>query len=245
MKRMIKRILLLTLAAVCCVAVVVCGAYCFAQPDSSVCEEVCIVVKDSADQQFVDAHELETYLKNKSCYSHGKCMSDVDCHRIEECLLGHEMLRTVQCYKSPFGKVCISVKQRIPVLSVVSLDGCYYVDSDRQIMPIRGEMKTDIPLFKGSVSKRAAQEEYFDFAIWLTDDDYWNERILAIQVVNPKYLVLTQQDQVGKIVLGEIDNYQSKLMKLRKLYTKGFDQIGYPECKEYDLRFAGQVICRR
>lgn len=241
---MIKKILLWTLAVICCTAVIGVGVYCSTQSDSSVCEEVCIVVKDSAKLQFVDARELERYLTSKSCYSYGQTMSQVDCHKIEECLLEHDMVREAMSYKSPFGKVYVSVKQRVPILSVVSQNGCYYVDADRKIMPIKGEMKKDIPMFKGVVSERAAKEELYDFATWLVKDNYWSKRVDGIQVVSPKYIVLQQTESKGKIVLGPIDDYESKLMKLRKLYTKGFDKIGYPEYREYDLRFVGQVVCR-
>jgi len=33
--------------------------------------------------------------------------------------------------------------------------------------------------------------------------------------------------------------------RLQKLYTKGFDKIGYTDYREYDLRFDGQVVGRR
>jgi hypothetical protein len=56
---------------------------------------------------------------------------------------------------------------------------------------------------------------------------------------------LKQEGIDAKIILGSLDGYVEKLSKLQKLYTKGFDKIGYPECKEYDLRFEGQVVSRK
>lgn len=244
MKRMIKNVLLWTAAVICCVAVIVVGAYCSTQRDSAVCDDVHIVVKDSSIRQFVNSEELELFLAKKSCYPQGESMSAIDCHEIEQCLLAHEMVRHVECYKSPLGHVYIAVKQRVPVLGVISNNGCYYVDSDRKLMPVRGEMN-QLPVFSGSVSERAAREEYFDFAMWLMDDDFWAPRICRIHVNNPKNIVLSQVEKQSKIILGEIVGFDEKLHKLQKLYTKGFDRIGYPECKEYDLRFANQVVCRK
>lgn len=242
---MIKKVLLLTAAVICCTAVVVGGVWCSAQQDSSSCTEVSIVVKDSVKRQFVDAAELEFYLKRKHCYPHGVSMEMVDCHAIEQYLCQHDMVRTAQCYKSPFGKVNIVVTQRVPVLGVVSNDGTYYVDSDRRVMPVRGEMSSEVPLFRGSVSQRAATEEYFEFVTWLSDDSYWSSRISGVHVYNPKHLVLTQEGLSAKIILGTLDEYPAKLDKLRKLYTKGLDEMGYPEYREYDLRFANQVVGRK
>lgn len=244
MKRMIKKVLLLTAAGICLAAVVAGGVYCSAQCDSSICNEVHIVVKDSLKRQFVAANELELFLLRNSYYPLGESMGVVDCYKIEQCLLSHEMVREVESYKSPFGQVYISVKQRVPVLGVVSNDGCYYVDSDRRVMPVRGEM-SGVPVFSGAVSERAARDEYFDFAKWLVGNDFWSARIHRIQVNTPRNIVLNQEGQTSKIILGGIDGYEAKLQKLRKLYTKGFDKIGYPECREYDLRFTNQVVCRK
>ena len=245
MKRMVKKIVLLSVAILCCVAVVWGGAWCSAQRDSSPCTEVHIVVRDSMERQWVDANELENYLQRHHVYPLGLMMEQIDCHAIEQCLLGHEMVRKVECFKSPFGHVHVEVTQRIPVLSVVANDGCYYVDSDRRIMPIRRQMNVDVPVFRGAVSQRAAAEEYFDFVVWLSDSRYWKSRIHDIHVLNPKSLILKQEGIDAKIILGSLDGYVEKLSKLQKLYTKGFDKIGYPECKEYDLRFEGQVVSRK
>ena len=164
---MVKKILISTAAVVCCMAVVGGGVWCSVVCKSSPCTQVCIVVKDSVKRQFVDAFELEHYLKRNACYPQGDSMRMVDCYAIEQCLLRHDMVRKAECYKSPFGKVSIAVSQRVPVLAVVSNNGCYYVDSDRRVMPIRGELDHRLHVLKGAVTERAAREEYFDF--WFCD----------------------------------------------------------------------------
>ena len=172
MKRMVKKIVLLSVAILCCVAVVWGGAWCSAQRDSSPCAEVQIVVKDSLERQFVDADELASYLRRHRLYPLGLSMESVDCHAIECCLQGHEMVRKVECYKSSFGTVCVDVTQRVPVLSVVANDGSYYVDSDRRVMPVRKQIDVDVTVFRGVVGPRAATEEYYDFVLWLRDNHY-------------------------------------------------------------------------
>jgi cell division protein FtsQ len=245
MKIMVKKVLLMTVAAVCCVTVLVGGVWCSTRCNSSPCTEVSIVVKDSLKRHFVDATEIEGYLKSKGCYPLGDSMRLVDCHSIEQCLLNHDMVRKAECYQSPFGKVSIMIYQRIPVMGVVSNDGCYYVDSERRVMPVRGEMDNALLILRGAVSERAAREEYYDFVEWLSADEYWSTRIRDIYVHNPKNLVLRQKELKAKIILGELDGYAGKMEKLRVLYTQGLDEIGYPDYSEYDLRFDKQVVGRK
>ena len=242
---MVKKIFLIVAVVLCCGAVVVGGAWCSAQNDDSPCQVVDIVVNDSLQRQFVDTDALELFLQRNGYFPAGKRMSEVDCHAMEQCLLKHDMVRTASCYKSPFQTVYIRVTQRIPMLSVVSDNGCYYVDTDRRVMPAREKIQVEVLVFKGNVSSRAAVEEYFDFVEWLNDNHYWRALIKEVQVKNPKHLVLNQNGHSAKIILGPLDNYENKLNKLKKLYTKGLDQIGYPDYREYDLRFDSQVVGRK
>jgi cell division protein FtsQ len=240
----VKKVLLAVVTTVCCVTVLVGGVWCSRQVDSSLCTQVEVLVEDSLSRQYVDVTELEMYLKSRGCYALDKVMSTVDCHRIEQTLLEHDMIRTASCYTTPFGAVHVRVTQRIPVLCVKTAEGNYLVDSDRRVMPYRSGMKLDLPVFTGAISQRAATEEYFDFVMWLKSNSYWNTRISDVYVRNPKMLVLSQTDYSAKIVLGKLDGYEAKLSRLRNLYKKGFDILGYPECRELDLRFSGQVVRR-
>ena len=242
---MVKKILLTIAVVISWGAVVVGGAWCSAQHDDSPCSELRIVVEDSLKRQFVETDELEGFLKRSDHYPLSKAMALIDCHAIEGYMMNHEMVRSAACYKSPFGCVYVCVTQREPVLKVVGNDGCYYVDSDRRVMPLRKQIEADVPVFRGAISKRAASEEYFDFVQWLNSNHYWGERIQDIYVYNTRYLVLSQKDLHAKIVLGDLSGYADKLAKLQKLYTQGFEKIGYPEYREYDLRFAGQVVGRK
>lgn len=240
----VTKVLLTVVTTVCCAAVLAGGIWCSRQVDASLCTQVDIVVEDSVSRQYVDAMELEGYLKARGCYALTKAMSEVDCHMIEQALLKHEMIRTASCYKTPFGAVRIRVTQRVPVLCVKTAEGNYLVDADRRVMPYRSGMKLDVPVFTGAINKCAATEEYYDFVLWLQDNSYWGERIRDVYVRNPKLVVLSQKDYSAKIVLGKLDGYEDKLARLRSLYKKGFDVLGYPECRELDLRYAGQVVRR-
>ena len=239
----VKSILLAVIAILCSVTVLVGGIVCSHQRDVSICSQVEITVQDSLYRQYVNSYELEAYLRLKGCYSLGKVMSDIDCHQIERVLLDHNMIRTASCYKTTFGEVRIRVTQRVPVMCIKTQEGKYFVDTDRRIMSYCQGV-VGIPTITGTISQRAAVEEYYDFVLWLKDNSYWCNRIKNIHIYNPKYVVLTQSDYSAKIVLGQLDDYVNKLARLRKLYKKGFDVLGYPDCRELDLRFTGQVVRR-
>ena len=240
----VKRIILIVIATICCIAVLTGATICSLQPDSSTCERVDVVVKDSTERQYVSATELEYYLKSQKLYCQGHAMESIDCHVIEQALLKHKMIRTATCYKNPFGAVQVRVTQRVPVLCVKGRSEVYLVDMDRNIMPYPKCGTVDVPVFTGSVTKSVATTEYYDFVMWLKGNSYWSKRIKSVYVKSSNYLVLSQEDHDAKIILGRLDDYENKLDRLRTLYKKGFEKVGYPECRELDLRFDGQVVKR-
>lgn len=215
------------------------------RPTQLPCAWLRVEVTDSLDRRFVESDELRRMLQREGLVPKGLSMEEISCQAIEDCLMKHDMVRTAECFKLVNGGVCVRVTQRVPALYVMSNEGSYYVDTDREIMPVCKTIDVDVPRFKGAVGKRAATEEYFDFALWLTKNRYWKSRIQDVQVVNPKHLVLHQKDDRGKIILGDLSQYEHKLDKLQKLYTKGLEYIDYQNYREYDLRYQGQVIGRK
>ena len=50
---------------------------------------------------------------------------------------------------------------------------------------------------------------------------------------------------MGKIILGDLSQYEQKLDKLQKVYTKEADYMNDKNYREFDLRYKGQVIGRK
>ena len=238
------KMLVLACAILLSIATWVVGAWASKQPTDAECQRLEILLCDSAQYQFVSVDELQRTLQRRALLPVGKRWDEVSCQEIEQCLLQHDMIRTAECYKTSTGDVCVRLTQRVPMLYVTTAEGSYYVDTDRRVMPVRSSIEVSVPIFKGNVSQRAATEEYFDFVCWLQNDSYWNQRITQVHVRSPKQHVLKQRHVEGDILLGDLQGYEQKMERLRKLYVKGFDKIGYKSYKEYDLRYQGQVVGR-
>ena len=239
-----KNVVLGVIATILVVGTLVVGAWASKQPSKRTCKYLEIQLTDSLERRFVSVEEMRNLVRSSGLNPVGETMADVSCHAIEQCLEGHDMIRDAQCYKLPNGGIRIRLQQRVPMFLVVSNDGSFYVDTDRKVMPVRSTIDVAVPIVKGTISKCVVVREQPGFTAWLTKHDYWRTRIEHVQVHNPKYLVLSQNNMTATIVLGELKGYKRKLNKLQKLYTKGFDQMGYKPYKEYDLRFEGQVVGR-
>jgi cell division protein FtsQ len=112
-------------------------------------------------------------------------------------------------------------------------------------MQVRNSTAAYVPIVTGRVPLRFATGELYDFVLWVEDDDYWRAQIEQIHVVSPKRIELVPRVGSGVIVLGSLENYPLKLRKLKKLYQDGFSSFGWNDYAEVDLRFRGQVVCRK
>jgi cell division protein FtsQ len=216
----------------------------YERANTHTCPTLDITITDFAKRQYVTASELVTLLKKNGLYPVGKTASTIETQQIENFIRNHPMVRKAECYILPDGTVCVRLSQRIPVLRVVTGDMSYFVDTDRTKMPVRESVTTPVLVATGNIGERMACNELADLVLWLEENSYWKEKIQSIHVVHPKMVYLIQRPDGTHIILGEISGFRQKLGKLRTLYDKGFDEIGWQTYQELDLRYAGQVIGR-
>lgn len=214
------------------------------QPDPTRCTGVEVTILDAGRKKYVQKQEIKQYVTTTYGNMVGVPVDEIQLASIEQTLLEHPMLRQAEAWCTPEGVLHLEVVQREPVLRVLGVEN-YYIDSDRKRMPVRTTTAAYVPIVTGRVSQRFASEELFDFVCWMEQDNYWCAQIEQIHVVSPHHVELIPRVGSGVVILGSLDNYVGKLRKLKKLYQDGFSTFGWEEYKEIDLRFRGQVVCRR
>jgi hypothetical protein len=112
-------------------------------------------------------------------------------------------------------------------------------------MPVRASVSTPVVVVNGRIGRQQAQGEIYDFVLWLRDNRFWREKIHTIHVVTPKMIELLDDSHQYTIILGSLRGAEQRLDDLEKLYEEGFDKIGYPEYKQIDLQYKGQIVGRK
>ena len=100
------------------------------KPADQTCRDMELVIKDTAYAGFITKEELKGILQHKGIYPIGKKMERISTKSLERELSKHPLIDEAECYKTPSGKVCVEVTQRIPILRVMSSNGQnYYLDN--------------------------------------------------------------------------------------------------------------------
>ena len=210
----------------------------------SVCRKLEIVMTESNGHQLVTETEVAQILEENSLNPIGKSIKNIHTESIEETLHKNPMIKVAECYKTPTGIVHIRISQRCPKFRVVGY-GSYYIDTDRKVMPISKNYAAYVPVVSGRAYVSYMTTKMFDFVTFLEDNTFWNAQIEQIFIRDDLKIELVPRVGEAIILLGTLDNYQSKLEKLRKLYVNGFNVVGWNKYKLIDLQYKDQVVCSK
>ena len=214
------------------------------QSKAAVCTSLEIKIKDKASTLLISEKDIALILEQANLNPVGKTIKHISTEIIEKELHKNAMIKMAECYKTPSGTVQIKILQRRPKFRVVGF-GSYYVDADRKTMPVSPNYAAYVPVVSGRITVSMAKGKMFDFITFLEENPFWNAQIEQIHVRDDLKIELVPRVGDAIIVLGKLDNFTSKLAKLRKLYVQGFNVIGWNKYKTIDLQFKDQVVCTK
>lgn len=214
-------------------------------PTDEMCQSIEYIFEDGDERMYLSNDEMNTILKNEHIYPVGKTLDVITLHRIEQAVCHHSMVRNAECYLTPRYEVKVLIEQRIPLLRVRTPGDTYFIDTDRRKMPVRNSVKDKVLVVTGVVGENLASNALADFALWLQEEPYWNEKINYVHMASPQMMCLyLHGEQQPCIMMGKVQDYEQKLQKLRTFFENGQEAVGEKKYKEIDVRFHGQVIGR-
>ena len=181
------------------------------------CRDLQVVVVDSLDKHFVSESDLVHILKK------------ADLNPI----------------KRPSGMIKLEAEQKIPILRVISPRGNYYVDNLGSTMPVSRRYVAHVPVVSGYVEKELAVTDLYKFALFLQENDFWNNQIEQIYVHPDNEVELIPRVGNHRIVLGSFADFEEKLDNLRLFYEKAIPKVGWEKYSIISLKYKDQIVCTK
>lgn len=209
------------------------------------CRSITYILADGDERVYVFRNELEDMLHSLDIHPVGRRVDQLSLQRIENTVRQHPMVRTAECYITPWHDVRVVITQRVPLLRVQNADGTYLIDTDRRLMQARPAVKDSVLRVTGQVEMTMAAGQLADFAFWLRDNRYWRPRIDHVHIRSAEMAVVLLRDKrQPHVLIGRMDDYEKKLHKLQLFLDKGREATRDKQYTELDLRYAGQVVAR-
>ena len=238
LKRILLSLVLLLVTAYLCIAVTVFNR----KPANQVCRDMELIIKDTVYAGFVTKDEVAGILQKKGIYPVGKKMERIQTKTLERELDKHPLIDETECYKTPSGKLCVEVKQRIPILRIMSNNGeNYYVDNKGTIMPPEAKCVARRTIVKKSFAMR----DLYKFGVFLQNNPFWDAQIEQIHVLPGKDIELVPRVGDHIVYLGKLEHFEDKLDRLKTFYGKALNEVGWNKYSRISLEFSNQIICTK
>ena len=225
------------------------GAYFFYFADKkqsdSLCEKVEIVIADSLERSLLSEKEIIAFLTKEKLYPLNKKSDEINTHQIEEALLKNTIVETAKVVASISGKITITITQKMPILRVYSAGESYYVDNAGQTMSSSLVRALYVPIASGNIEKAFAVSELYKFALFLQHDAFWNDQITQIYVRSKNDVEIVPRVGSHRIILGNLDDFEKKLSKLRLFYDQVIPKSGWDKYSVINLKYRGQIVCTK
>jgi cell division protein FtsQ len=210
----------------------------------STCNKLEIKLDDANSEKLISENDIAQILDDNSLNPIGKSYNAIHTEKIERLLRSNPMIKVAECYKTTSGVVNVRVLQRTPKFRVVGYQS-YYIDQDKERMPISPNYAAYIPVVSGRVTLSMAKDEIYKFVDFLEKNAFWNAQIEQINIREDMKVELIPRVGDAIILLGSFDRFEAKLKKLEKLYTKGFNVVGWNKYRVINLEYKDQVVCSK
>lgn len=213
--------------------------------DTALCRGIEVCVLDSAETPFISGREVKRIMERAGFRPVGKPLGSLNTENMERVLEKNQLIRRAECYKTPSGLLRIDIRQRVPILRVMGINGDFYIDNTGNDMPVSTNFTSYLPVATGYADREFARKELFPMARFLQKDPFWNAQIEQIHVLPDHTIELIPRigDQV--IYLGKSDHFERKLENLFLFYRKAMPKAGWDKYEKINLKFEDQVICTR
>lgn len=215
------------------------------QPNNKLCQKVNISISGDVEGQYVTQTDVLYLLNRHNLNPVGKTNEQIKLSALEKQVLQLAAVKTVKCYQSNNGDINITITPRKPFYKVMTESGNFYIDTERQVMPTSTSFTAYVPIVTGSITKSFAQNEMFDFVVYLQDDKFLSAQVEQIHLLPNGTVELIPRVGSHRIQLGRLINYEQKLSKLKIFYTKALNKVGWNRYSMIDLRYQGQVVCTK
>ena len=232
-------------AALLCIYIAL-AAYIFKDMrEGEVCTDLQVFLTDSLDKHFVSESDLVAILKKAKLDPLKKPMSTVNTHLIEKELLKNEMIAEAEAYKTPSGIVKLEIVQKMPIIRIMGARGSYYVDNLGTTMPISRRYVAHVPIVSGYVEKELAVTDLYKFALFLQENEFWNDQIEQIYVYPDNDIELIPRVGNHRIMLGSFEGFEEKLDNLRLFYEQAIPKVGWEKYSMINLKYKNQIVCTK
>lgn len=214
-----------------------------------------IIPLESGEKLLTDREVRQTLLHAFGNTLEGTELASLEVERMERVLEEDPFVLDAEAYVGQSNTLHVRIRQREPVLRILdNRGGNYYLDKDAAKVPVSRNYTARVLVATGNIApysadfqqkKRNSLKDVFYLANYLMADPVWSTFFQQIHVNNAGEYILVPLVGDQKVILGSTKNLEDKLNRLKVFYKEGMPYAGWRAYESINLKYSGQVVCKR
>ena len=212
------------------------------------------------EYNFVTAEDIEGYLKNEYGAYIGQRLDSVDLARVEAILGNKSAILKAEAYTTPDGFLNVKVFQREPAVRFQKGTVGFYADSEGFLFPLQDNYTSKVPIIDGDIPiafeigykgepTTDKEKEWLANVIslmnFIRESKTWSDNISQISVRHGGDLVLVPRKGKELFIFGPPVDIEDKFARIGKYYTAIVPEKGEGYYSTVNVKFKGQIVCRK
>ena len=180
-------------------------------------------------------------------------ISQLNLFKLEKVLAGNDRIDDVKVYLDKHNFLNVNIVQKEPIVRIDNVNAPdYYLDYKGDRVPVTDTYR--VPVVTGNVdayssdfhkSKKNNLNDVLALAQKVHDDAFLNALVEQIHIDEKNEITIIPKVGRDKILIGQIQDLDEKIYKLKTYYEHGVKKIGLDRFDELDLKYADMMIGRQ
>jgi len=226
-----------------------------------------IIIKNDGINPFISKKELfETLKTNNFVFKYQK-IKELDIESIEKFIRSISHVKSVNVFQKINGQWEINIELRKPIARIFNKFGeTYYLDDQGNTMHTTRTHTARVLVFNGEIPDKADNfsvkqiinndslinilklDDIYRISNYVCEDTLFQSMVSQVHVDKNGDFIIIPMIGDQKIIFGKANSnkvVKSKFDKLKTFYTEAIEYEGWRKYKEINLKYKGQIVCKK
>ena len=229
------------------------------EQEDILCRQIRININDSLEVGFVTSDQIMDIIHPDPATLLGKPIHTINIGDLEDKLHKIRSIRTAEVYYTVEGHLTVDINQRKPLVRIIDNSGASYcIDTEGYLIPLTGQYVPHLLIANGNIKtidrkvshisdlkNNEILGDIFRLSNHLNEDAFLLAQVVQVYVNSKNEFELIPRVGSHVILLGDMNEFEARLKKLRTLYEQGFSTVGWNQFEIINLKYENQVVCTK
>ncbi|MDO6802529.1 hypothetical protein Q4595_08725 [Wenyingzhuangia sp. 1_MG-2023] len=195
------------------------------------------------DNLFLTSQMVDNLLIQNGESVRNQQKTSINLQELENLVEAHPMVSSAEVSVGVTGELEVEIKQRKPLARMFNAREVVYLDTKGLEMPLSNNYSARVPIINNT-NGLIQPKEVFPLIQKIDADDFLKKLVVSVQKNNEGFWLSTRLNH-QKVLLGDLNDINKKLKKLKVFYTYMEQDSLSSTFKKIDLQYNNQVVCSK